>query len=263
MSSEPERTRSARPPVTTNIATYDLHHIWVRGVDLTGEAMGQLSFGGMVFLLLQGRVPEPSELRIVDAVLVALVEHGLTPSAVITRMTYSLAPESVQAAVAAGLTGVGSRVLGTMEDCGRILHEIQLEVSSGGSRQAAIDRVVGEYRAAGERLPGIGHAIHTDGDPRAARLAEIAVECGLSGNHLDCLEAISAAARLNKPLPVNVTGAVAAVLLELGIPWQLHRGFALVARSAGLVAHIAEEMESPITPAIREFLRGELERVPR
>jgi citrate synthase len=242
--------------VKTDMASHDLHHIWVRGLDLTADVMGKLSFGDMVFLLVGGRLPDADELRLVDAILVALVEHGLTPSAMVARVTYSVAPESLPGAVAAGLLGAGSVVLGSMEECGRLLTRVAEETSAGVGRSESITRIVDEYRAAGKRLPGIGHAIHTEGDPRAARLYALAQECGRHGSHLDALtELADLAAPPGKLLPVNVTGAVAAILLELGVPWPLHRGFALISRSAGLVAHVGEEMSEPITPGIRRLLR--------
>jgi citrate synthase len=242
--------------VRTDIASSDLHHIRIRGLDLTADVIGKMSFGEVVFLLVGGRVPDAQELRLVDAVLVSLVEHGLTPSAMIARVTYSVAPESIQGAVAAGLLGVGGVVLGSMEDCGRLLTRIHDEVSGGSSQADSITRIVDEYRKAGKRIPGIGHAIHTEGDPRTPRLYALAEECGYRGAHLAALEELAgAAASRGKNLPINVTGAVAAILLELGVPWQLHRGFALISRSAGLVAHVGEELSQPITPAIRRLMR--------
>lgn len=243
------------PQLTTQLATNDLHHIWVRGVDLTESAMGDYTFGEMVFLMIVGRRPNDEELRVVDSVLVALVEHGLTPSAVVARVTYSLVPESLQGAVSAGLLGAGGVVLGAMEECGHLLQRIEDAQREGGTRAGAIGEIVEEFAAAGRPLPGLGHQIHTEGDPRARRLFELSRELGQSGVHVDALEELAQAARPSRPLLVNVTGASAAVLLELGIPWQLHRGFALIARTAGLVAHVGEEIERPITPAFRALLR--------
>jgi citrate synthase len=247
------------PPsrIATEIASSDLHHIWVRGLDLTEDLMDRLTFGEMVFLLVGGRLPDPGERRLVDAMLVALVEHGLTPSAVVARMTYSVAPEAFQGAVAAGLLGAGSVVLGSMEECGRLLTRIDDEVSAGADRGSAIAALVDEYRALGRHLPGMGHAIHTEGDPRAPRLYAIAEACGRRGRFLDTMTELSRVAgeRAGRRLPINVTGAVAGILLELGVPWQLHKGFALISRSAGLVAHLGEELEAPITPAIRTMIR--------
>jgi citrate synthase len=243
--------------ISTQIASHDLHHIWLRGIDLTADIMGKLSFSEVVFLLIQGRIPEPHERRLLDAILVSLVEHGLTPSAMVARVNYSIAPESIQGAIASGLIGVGSQVLGSMEECGRLLDRIDAAVAGGKTRPEAAREIADEYRRERRRLPGIGHQIHTEGDPRAGRLLAIAEECGLRGRHVAALEEVVRAAEASskRRLPLNVTGAVAAVLLELGVPWQLHRGFALISRTAGLVAHIGEEMQRPITPTIRQLGR--------
>jgi citrate synthase len=243
--------------ITTEIASSDLHHIWIRGHDLTADVMGSMTFADVVFLLIAGRLPDPRDRRLVDAILVSLVEHGLTPSAMVSRVTYTVAPESLQGAVAAGLLGAGAVVLGSMEECGHILTRIDEQVRGGADRDGAVQRIVDEHRLADQKLPGIGHAVHTAGDPRAARLYELAAECGRRGRHLETLERLEAVVAANGTRhPINVTGAVAAILLELGIPWQLHRGFALIARCAGLVAHVGEELAHPITPAIRAALRG-------
>jgi citrate synthase len=255
-------TVTARPTpgtltdIRTDLASHDLHHIWVRGHDLTAELMGRRSFAEVVMLLIAARFPDERECRVVDAVLVSLMEHGLTPSAFTARVTYSVSPESLQGAVAAGLIGVGSQVLGSMEECGRLLTRIAQECEAGADASDVAEDIVAEYRAARSYLPGLGHAIHTEGDPRASRLLDIAAENGVAGANVDALRALAQAAARHRPLPVNVTGAVAAVLLELGIPWQLHRGFSLISRTAGLVAHIGEEINQPITPALRTLMRS-------
>jgi citrate synthase len=220
--------------------------------------MGTTSFTDVTFLLIKSRLPEPNEKRLLDTVLVALMEHGLTLSAAAARMTYWVDTQSLQSAVAAGLLGAGRRVLGSMEECGELLTRIDDAVVAGSSRQEAAAEIVSEYRAAKKRLPGIGHAIHTEGDPRAARLFEVAAECDLRGSSFDSLVELNTAAEqaVGRTLPVNATGAIAASLLALEVPWQLHRGFALISRTAGLVAHIGEEIENPITPEIRKILLG-------
>lgn len=238
----------------TEISTYDKHHIWVRGMDLTADIMGRLTFTDVVFLLVAGRVPQPGDKTLLDAVLVALMEHGLTGTAIAARLTYWAAPEAIQGAVAAGLLGAGSKVLGSMEECGQLLTRIDAEVAAGRERTEVIDGIVGEYREQHRYLPGIGHAVHTEGDPRAARLLVIAGECGRRGRHVEAVEELHRIAqeRAGRQLPLNVTGAIAAILLELEVPWQLHRGFALISRTAGLVGHIGEELRAPITPVIRK-----------
>jgi citrate synthase len=243
--------------IGTKIARHDLHHIWVRDYDLTSELMGKVSFTEMIFLLICGRLPEPADRRLLDAILTSLVEHGLTPSAVASRLTYAIAPEAIQGAVAAGLLGAGSMLLGSMEECGMLLARITAEAGEGADPATVAEEIVAEYQAARRRIPGVGHSIHTEGDPRAARLFEIGAECGHRGSHVEAMFTLAEAARraVGRPLPVNATGAIAALLLELGVPWRLHRGFALISRTAGLIAHIDEETRSPITPAIRSLLR--------
>jgi citrate synthase len=242
----------------TRIASADLTHIRVRNYDLTSELMGVRSFGAVVFLLIGGRLPEAAEQPLVEAILSSLVEHGLTPSAAVTRVTYSVAPESLQGAVAAGLLGAGSRVLGSMEECGRLLTRLEEGVAAGKSSDEEIERIVDEYRGQRRPIPGLGHVVHTEGDPRAGRLFQIAEASGRSGRHVERIQqlAVRAGERVGKRLPVNVTGAIAAVLLELGVPWELHRGFALVSRTAGLIAHVDEERRDPIAPQLRRLLRG-------
>jgi citrate synthase len=243
--------------VTTGIARHDLHHIWVRDYDLTADLMGKVSFTDMISLLIVGRLPSHDDRVLLDAVLNALVEHGLTPSAVASRLTYAVAPEAIQGAVAAGLLGAGSVLLGSMEECGMLLTRIGTEVDAGADVEAAAAVIAREYRSARRRIPGVGHSIHTDGDPRAARLFDIAAECGRRGRYVDAMHALARAAEQasGRALPINATGAIAAILLEFGVPWQVHRGFALISRTVGLIAHIDEEREEPITPALRALLR--------
>ena len=239
----------------TEIAAHDRDHIWVRGLDLN-DLIGNITFTEMVFLLIGGRLPDDDERHLLDAITVSLVEHGLTPSAAVARMTASVAPEALQGAVAAGLLGAGGRVLGSMEACGRILTQIGVDVESGCDRQEAARLAVRQLLDDDQHVPGVGHAIHTDGDPRAKRLFEVAEQCGRRGAHVAGMEAMAAAAEqaVGKRLPINATGAIAALLLELGIPWPVHRGFALISRTPGLIAHIAEEAVRPITPTLRRLL---------
>jgi citrate synthase len=237
----------------TRLSSYDLHHIWLRGLDLTGEIMGHLTFAEVVYLLITGEVPAPEDRVLLDATLVALMDHGLTASAVVARATYWAAPEAMQGAIAAGLLGAGSKVLGSMEECGQILTQIDARTATGEERSQVVDAIINDYQSRQQRLPGIGHPIHTEGDPRAARLLEIAAECGRSGQHVAAMRELQQRAeeQIGRRLPLNVTGTIAALLLELGIPWQLHRGFAIISRAAGLVAHVGEERWAPITPALR------------
>ena len=225
----------------SDIGRLDGSSIYVRGRDLADELMGHVSFTQMIAITLTGRLPEARDERLLDAVLVSLVDHGVNSSSLVTRLTYRAAPDSLQGAVAAGVLNAGDRVLGAMENCGRMLSEGLL-----GNGEDSVDtarRIVATYRNEGVPVPGLGHLLHKSGDPRATRLLDMAEEVGRRGGYIQLLEAV--AAELNesvgRPVPINVTGAIAAVLLELGFDWHILRGFALMSRVVGLVAHVDEE----------------------
>lgn len=224
-----------------SIATSNRDAIVVRGEDLVYDLMGKVDFTTMICLHLRGQRPTEAEVTVVDAVLVALMEHGLTPSSITARLIYGSAPEAMQGAVAAGLLGAGSQFLGSTEDAARILQD----AVANGTDAASI---VADHLASGRSLPGFGHHIHRPDDPRAPRLLEIAREAGAAGPHADMLRAISAAFddAKGKHVTVNATGAVAAVMSDLGYPWHVLRGFSLIARTAGLVGHVLEEAQRPI-----------------
>jgi crotonobetaine/carnitine-CoA ligase len=229
--------------------------ITVAGRDLPSEIMGHLTLSELAFLLVTRREPTAGERRILDAVLVSLADHGLTPSALAARLTYTGAPEAVQGAVAAGLLGAGSVFLGPAGDTAHFL--VDALADHGQSGQEKIDddslRRIGEAavearRRAGERVPGLGHPLHRGQDPRVPRLYELAAEEHLLGPHLRLLELVAEVHEKTsgRALPINGAGAGGAALADIGIPPGSVRGFALIARAAGLVAHLAEEAEHPI-----------------
>jgi len=226
--------------------------ITVRGRDLARDLMGRMSFGDVAFLLASGREPSRGESRLFDAVLVALADHGLTPTALAARLTYTGAPEALQGALAAGLLGGGSVFLGPVEDTARFLHEIVAELPEPEGGELNLEALAGEAVeaavASGRRIPGLGHPVHKHTDPRTPRIYRLAEETGLTGPHLRLLEHVAAAHRRvsGKSLPINGAGASGAALADLGFPPFLTRGFALLARAAGLIGHLAEEAENPI-----------------
>lgn len=236
----------------TEIGSSSAESITVRGRDLATEVMGKMTFSDLAFLLASGRVPTENEVKLFDAVLVSLAEHGLTPTALAARLTYTGAPEAMQGAMAAGLLGGGSVFLGPVEDTARFLHEILAGLSgedvSDEELKAAAEEAARAAIESGRRIPGLGHPIHKDTDPRTPRLYEIAREAGLVGPHLKLLELVSAVykAQSNKRLPINGAGAAGAALTDLGFPPSLTRGFALLARAAGLIGHLAEECQRPL-----------------
>jgi citrate synthase len=232
----------------TDIGSTTADSITVRGHDLAGDLMGKVTFTELAFLLVQGRMPEPGETVLLDAVLVSLADHGLTPTVLAARLTHTGAPESLQGSVAAGLLGAGSVFLGVVEDAAVFLAAIVAQADDEAGLRAAADAAVTARLGAGRRVPGLGHPIHKVEDPRTPRLYAIAAEAGVLGPHMRALEFVaeSAAGRAGRRLPINGAGAAGAALADLGFAPEIVRGFALLARTAGVVAHLAEEMERPL-----------------
>ena len=203
----------------------------VRGRDLAGDLMGRVSFTEYFHLLLTGEEPTEDQRFFLDLLLVAIAEHGLMPSSVAARMTLAADPRSLHGAVAAGILGCGPVVLGTSEECARLL-------AAGGKPK----EIVRELREAGRRIPGFGHPVHKPVDPRAERILELADERGVSGRHV----ALARAVRDEVELTMNVAMPIAAVLLDLGFPPVAAKAVPILARTAGLLAHLAEEQEQQI-----------------
>jgi len=228
---------------TTHLCTHNTESITVRGADLVDELIGELTFTEMTYFAITGRRATHAQTRILDAVLVTLMEHGLTPSAIAARMVYASTPESLQAGVSAGLLAVGSVFVGTMEGCAALIARI-LAATDG---EAMARDIADEYRSARKPIPGFGHHMHKPDDPRTPKLFALAESQGVPGQHIAALRMLSAAVdeRFGKHLTVNATGAIGALLGEIGIPAPVMRGVAVISRSAGLVAHIAEEQQTP------------------
>jgi citrate synthase len=232
---------------STAISTSNAETILVRGRDLARELMGKVTFTELLWLLVTGQMPTGAQRTVLDSTLVAIAEHGLVPSVQVSRMTLAAAPEALQGAVAAGILGCGSVVLGSAEAAGRFLAEIA-ERAGAADPEAAITAVVGEYRAARRSIPGYGHPLHKGADPRAQRLIAIATQAGLAGRHI----AIAGRAEqqlpglIGRPLALNVSGAIPAVLLDAGYPLQALKGVPLLARTAGLIGHLLEEQQRGI-----------------
>jgi citrate synthase len=234
---------------TQSIAYSTTDQIVVRGKSLVDELIGQVDFTTMICFHLRGVMPTPGERAIVDAVLVALMEHGLTPSSMTARLIYGSAPEAMQGAVAAGLLGAGSQFLGSTENAAKLLHEGACRIEEGAADANEYAReVVAHHLGEGIAMPGFGHHIHRPDDPRVPRLLAIAREHGIAGVHAEVLAALSAAMdeAKGRHVTINATGAVAAVLTDAGYPWNVLRGFSLIARTAGLVGHVLEEARRPI-----------------
>lgn len=232
----------------TSICGYDADNILIRGRNLVTDIMGHMSFTELLLLQALGKPPTPLQVRIVDAVLVTIMEHGLVPSAVVTRLTHYGAPESFQGAVAAGLLGVGDRYAGTASECGAVLERI---VAAADQHTQAVEEVR-HYRSIRRPVPGFGHPIHQALDPRVERLLEIVRDAGAEGTYMDAMTLLqdTLRAELGKPLVTNISAAMGAVMAEAGIPSAMMRGVVLTARCAGLVGHLFEEMGDPAAPAL-------------
>jgi len=247
--------------IVTGLGKAELHRILVRGYDLTEELVGKITFSQMTFLMLMGRMPTAGQTRMIDALLTILVEHGLVSSIVAARLTYHTAPEAIQAAVATAILGAGSVHLGSSEWCARMLQEALPQKTNGGADLDAIAAgVVKRYEERKQRIPGIGHRTHAEGDPRADRLFQIARETEVYGGYCELLRRIARAAEAQRGrrLPVNVTGAIAAVASDLGLPWPMSKAFAIIGRTLGAMAHIGEEIRNPMAGNISAAIQSAL-----
>jgi len=216
--------------------------IVVLGKDLPGEILGTLNLGDMAFLEIMGRVPNQKESVLFNAMAVTLVEHGITPSALAARLTYLGAPEAMQAAVAAGLCGLGSVFVGSTEGCARMLFEALQNSDAKASLPAIAKSIVEKTK----KIPGLGHPIHKPIDPRSVRLFEIARETGFYGRYCKLIEELSK----QKKLTLNATGAIGALACELGLDWRAVRGIGVMARAVGLVGHLLEEARQPMAEEV-------------
>ncbi len=236
----------------TRICGFDADSIKVRGQDLVDDLIGNVPFTEYFYLQATGRSPTATQAAIVDAVMVTIMEHGLVPSAIVTRLTHYGAPESFQGAVAAGLLGVGDRYAGTAGECGAILERIV--ATPAGDREAAALAEVRAYRESRRPVPGFGHPIHSQHDPRVPRLIAVARDAGAKGDYIEAMDLLERALRevTGKELVTNISAAIGAVLGEAAIPATLMRGIVLTARCAGLVGHLHEEMQDPAAHAMWE-----------
>lgn len=220
----------------------------VRGLDLCRDLMGRMSFTEYFHLLLTGRKATETQRDFLDLLLVAIAEHGMMPTSVAARMTLAADPGSLQGALAAGLLGCGPVILGTAELCARLLAEAQAKVLAGGDAKTVAEQMARDIKSAGGRAPGFGHPVHRPLDPRTERILELADQRGVSGPHV----ALARQFRLaigrvwGKPLVMNVSMPMAAVLLDLGFPANIVKAIPLLARTAGILAHLAEEQQNSI-----------------
>ena len=241
-------SREGASGAASSIAAAFPDRVVVRGFDLCDELIGHTGFSDYILILLLGRRPEPRLVKMVDATLVAIAEHGLVPSVQAARMTLAAAPDALQGAVAAGLLGCGEVILGAAATAGTFLAKLAGETEAGTELGTAVDRRLATMKRDRLAIPGFGHPLHKPEDPRAWRLLDYSREIGVAGHHVEILQAIHAqlAASYGRKLPLNVSGAIAATLLDAGFPLAALKGVPLVARTAGLIGHLLEERCRPI-----------------
>jgi citrate synthase len=243
---------SKKKPVTRiGTPTSDTHRLFMRGKDTLSEVVGRMSFAEAFYFIVTGKTPDDTQHKVMDAALVMLMDHGITPTAMVARLIADSLPDQPQIGVGAGIMMVGDKFAGTMAGAGAYLTE---GVKHADSRQWAA-RFVEQAHAAKRRLPGFGHPYYTPTDPRSERLFAIAKAAGVEGRHIALIKTVGE--ELNrvsgKPITLNATGALGAILCEISFPVAAMRGLATVSRAAGLVAHVAEENIAPIAPSLMEF----------
>lgn len=231
------------------ISTSDLHTINVRGRELSSELIGRMDFTSYFFFLITGVEPDEKQKTMLDATLVAIAEHGLVPSNQAARMTLAAAPDALQGAVAAGILGCGSVVLGSTESCGRFLADVLATADREGlAVEKAAETALSALRNERKPVPGFGHSLHREGDPRAIRLLALAEEHGVAGRHVGLIRSMGPLVERiwGRKLPINVSGAIPSVMLDAGFPLTALKGIPILARTASLIAHLNEEMTRSI-----------------
>lgn len=235
-------------PAVTGICTSFPDRIEIRGRDFTSEIMGNYGFTDFFFFLVTGEKPSEQQRFFLDLLLVAIAEHGLTPTAQAARMTLAAAPDSLQGAVAAGILGCGTVVLGTAELCAKVLADAAARVEAGEDADAVVRDIATRTRREGGKMPGFGHPIHHPVDPRTERIFALVDERGVAGRHIDLLKRMrgAVAEAWGRPMPLNVSGPIAAVLMDLDFPATMIKAVPILARTAGILGHLAEEQKRPI-----------------
>jgi citrate synthase len=229
------------------ISSSNADTIVIRGFDLCRDLIGKVTFTDHIWLLVTGKLPSPAQRELLDASLVAIAEHGLVPSVTASRMTLAAAPEAIQGAVAAGILGCGSVILGAAEAAGRLFDTILVHSAAKSVEQTA-RAAIADLSSTRRAIPGFGHPLHTTLDPRSERLLELSRNNGTAGRYLEVAESVEKLLPeiTGKRLVLNVSGAIAAVLLDGGYPLLALKGVPILARSAGLIAHLLEEQQRPI-----------------
>ena len=243
--------KKKRPATRIGTPTSDTHRLRMRGKDTLSEIVGRMSFAEAFYFIITGKTPDDTQRKVMDAALVVLMDHGITPTAMVARLIADSLPDQPQIGVGAGIMMVGDKFAGTMAGAGAYLTE---GIKHADPRAWAA-RFVEQAHAAKRRLPGFGHPYYAPTDPRSDRLFEIALAAGVEGRHIALIKIVGEELDRGsgKHMTLNATGALGAILCEIGFPVAAMRGLAAVSRAAGLVAHVAEETIAPVSPSLMEF----------
>lgn len=248
-------TQNYRNSPVTRISTSDRESVTVRGLDLCDDIMGKMSFSEYFYFLVTGQRLSVAKAQMLDALLVSIAEHGVTPTSLTARMTIAAEPDSLQGAVAAGILGCGSVVLGSSAECAKVLEEIVLNTEGDSLAVSAKVKARALYEV-GAKIPGFGHNLHKPNDPRAVRLLSIADDLGISGQYVAALRALTVAVNevWAKHVVLNIQGPIAAIALDMGMSSFMAKSIPLLARTAGVIGHVNEEMDEPF--ALNTYLQA-------
>jgi len=226
----------------TAITKVEPNKLLLRGYRID-ELIGNISFSQAVFLAINGELPSEKQAKMIDAMLVSSVDHGVTPPSCLTARTIASAGAPLNAALAGGILAISKHHGGAIEDCMKMIQGAVRRKRDTNETEGEIAAIlIKEHKGRNKRLSGFGHRIHTR-DPRTIKLFQIASDLGIAGEHVGMAKAIEDAMEQDsgKKLPVNVDGAIAALLCEMNFPPELANAFFMLARLPGLVAHVYEE----------------------
>lgn len=244
-----------KPFTMIGTPTSDTERFRMRGRDVLSEILGEKSFSETFYLLVTGNELPDHYARTFDACMVILMDHGITPTALVARMVHDSLPEDVQLPMIAGSMMVGNKFAGTMAGAGAIFRE---GVEAGGDPREFAQMIIARHKEQKKFIPGYGHPYYFPTDPRSDRMFQIALEGGVGGKYIELAKVLAEEIEKSrgKPLTLNVTGALGAVLNEVSFPVEVMRGVAAVSRAAGLIGHVYEEMENPIAPSVVDFINN-------
>jgi citrate synthase len=232
----------------TSITEIKPNEVRLRGYRID-ELMGSISFAEAVYLAYKSELPSADVARMMNAILVSSIDHGASPPSALAARTVASTGAPLNAAVAAGILSINRHHGGAIQGCMKVL---QIGIDRVHQSGETVDKIaadlVAEYKSSGKRIAGLGHRIHTN-DPRTAKLFQLAQELGIAGEGVQMIIAIQSSLKdAGKALPINVDGAIAAVLLDLDIPSELANAMFFIARVPGLIlqAHEEQTRERPM-----------------